>query len=216
MLASASGELYTRSPPNRFCSPHVTLKTPPLPLTLPRYCSRETSATSSPKTTMRGSRAISSRRQALRRSTIVVGVAGELRRVLGVEHAPPSGPRRGNRRTAAPSPARAAGPPSASSAAAEHLRVHLCRHATRGPAPSRALPRPAAPRSRRIGSRGRVGLALRGGPVQHLVVGERVRVGADDVRVDERRALALAAVRDGPARSPRSDATKSQPSTSWM
>ena len=50
MFASASGELYTRAPPNSFCSPHVTLKTPPLPLTLPQVLSRDTSATSSPKT----------------------------------------------------------------------------------------------------------------------------------------------------------------------
>ena len=35
MLASASGELQTRSEPNSFCRPAVSLKTPPLPLTLP-------------------------------------------------------------------------------------------------------------------------------------------------------------------------------------
>ena len=34
MLASASGELYTRSRPKRFCSPQVTPNTPPLPLHL--------------------------------------------------------------------------------------------------------------------------------------------------------------------------------------
>ena len=33
MLASASGELKTRVPPNARCSPCVTLKTPPLPWT---------------------------------------------------------------------------------------------------------------------------------------------------------------------------------------
>src|SRR5205814_5029600 len=73
IFASASGELYTRSLPNWRCSPHVTLKTPPLPFTCARYCSRLASATSSPNTRMRGSRAISSLRQVLRRSTIVVG-----------------------------------------------------------------------------------------------------------------------------------------------
>ena len=36
MLASARGELYTRSPPKAFCSPQVTLKTPPLPFTSAR------------------------------------------------------------------------------------------------------------------------------------------------------------------------------------
>ncbi|OGU04224.1 MAG: hypothetical protein A2085_08985 [Gemmatimonadetes bacterium GWC2_71_10] len=73
MFASASGELYTRSPPNCFWRPHVTLKTPPLPLTLPRYSARDTSATSSPNSRMRGSRVISSLRQTLSRSTMVVG-----------------------------------------------------------------------------------------------------------------------------------------------
>ena len=73
MFASASGELKTRTLPNSFCSPQVTLNTPPLPFTSPKLVSREASATSSPKTRMRGSRAISSRRQALMRSTIVVG-----------------------------------------------------------------------------------------------------------------------------------------------
>ena len=73
MLASASGVLKTLTPPNSLCRPCVALKTPPLPFTLPRYCSRDTSATSSPKTTMRGSRRISSRIAVLMRSTIVVG-----------------------------------------------------------------------------------------------------------------------------------------------
>ncbi len=55
MLASASGELNTRSDPNAPCNPAVSLKTPPLPLTCfsRRYSSRLQSATSSPKTTMR-------------------------------------------------------------------------------------------------------------------------------------------------------------------
>ena len=33
MLASASGELKTRSEPNSHCRPEVSLKTPPLPFT---------------------------------------------------------------------------------------------------------------------------------------------------------------------------------------
>ncbi len=73
MLASASGELNTRAEPNLRWRLWVTLKTPPLPLILSRFSSRLQSATSSPKTTIRGSRAISSCRQAFKRSTIVLG-----------------------------------------------------------------------------------------------------------------------------------------------
>src|SRR5271166_363605 len=75
MLASASGELKTRSEPDSDCMPAVSLKTPPLPFTCLslRYSSRLQSATSSPNMTMRGSRAISSFRQALMRSAIVLG-----------------------------------------------------------------------------------------------------------------------------------------------
>ena len=72
MFASASGELYTRAPPNSFCSPHVTLKTPPLPFTFAMCSSRDRSATSSPNMRIRESRRISSFMQALSRSTIVV------------------------------------------------------------------------------------------------------------------------------------------------
>ena len=61
MLASASGALKTRSSPYSRCRPCVSLKTPPLPGhdAAARPCWLA-SATSSPKTTMRGSRAISS------------------------------------------------------------------------------------------------------------------------------------------------------------
>ena len=38
MLASASGELKTRSEPNSVCRPAVSLKTPPLPLTSVSAC----------------------------------------------------------------------------------------------------------------------------------------------------------------------------------
>ena len=71
MFASASGALNTRSLPYSLCSPCVTLKTPPLPDTFPSADSRLTSATSWPKTTMRGSRAISSRSVELMAVTIV-------------------------------------------------------------------------------------------------------------------------------------------------
>ena len=73
MLASARGELKTRSFPNCFCNPCVTLNTPPLPETWLRAASRVASATSSPKSTIRGSRAISSRRQRLISVTMVSG-----------------------------------------------------------------------------------------------------------------------------------------------
>src|SRR5438093_8351182 len=49
------------------------LEHPPFPFTCSRYCSRLASATSSPYTRMRGSRAISALRQPFRRSTLVVG-----------------------------------------------------------------------------------------------------------------------------------------------
>ena len=74
MLASASGELNTRTPPKRRCRPWVTLNTPPLPDTSASASSRLQSATSSPKTTMRGLCAISSRSVALMALTIVSGL----------------------------------------------------------------------------------------------------------------------------------------------
>ncbi len=75
MLASAIGELNTRSEPNSFCRPKVSLKTPPLPLTIfwRRYSSRLQSATSSPNITMRSSRLISSRNVRLIWSAMVFG-----------------------------------------------------------------------------------------------------------------------------------------------
>src|SRR3989449_2855363 len=73
LFASASGGVYTRPLPNWRCSPPGTLRTPPLPFPSLMYCARLTSATSSPNTTMRGSRAISSLRHAFNRSTMVVG-----------------------------------------------------------------------------------------------------------------------------------------------
>src|ERR1039458_2325109 len=73
MPASASGELNTRAGPKAFWRPAVTLKTPPFPLHSARTSARLASATSSPQTAMRASRAISSRSAALMRSTIVVG-----------------------------------------------------------------------------------------------------------------------------------------------
>ena len=71
IFASASGELKTRAEPNLRCRFAVTLNTPPLPFSSSRYSSREQSATSSPNTTIRESRSISSCIQRLMRSTIV-------------------------------------------------------------------------------------------------------------------------------------------------
>src|SRR6266545_1720844 len=68
---SPLAEANTRALPNFRCRFAVTLKTPPLPFTLSRNCSREQSATSSPNTMTRESRAISVCRQRLIRSTIV-------------------------------------------------------------------------------------------------------------------------------------------------
>ena len=74
MLASASGVLNTRSSPYRRCRPCVSLKTPPLPGTIDSASLRLASATSSPNTTMRASRAISSLSVRLIAATIVSGL----------------------------------------------------------------------------------------------------------------------------------------------
>ena len=73
MLASASGELNTRSRPNFRCSPRVALNTPPFPGTADSASARLQSATSSPNTTIRGLLAISSARARLMADTIVIG-----------------------------------------------------------------------------------------------------------------------------------------------
>ena len=73
MFASANGEFQQRSDPNSVCNPAVSLNTPPLPLISPARSasSRVASATSSPKTTTRSSRRISSFRQWFSSSAIV-------------------------------------------------------------------------------------------------------------------------------------------------
>ena len=73
MLASASGELKTRSLPKVRCSPRVALNTPPLPCTADSASARLQSATSSPNTTIRRLRSISSLRVRLMAATIVIG-----------------------------------------------------------------------------------------------------------------------------------------------
>ena len=99
MLASAIGELNTRSDPNSICNPAVSLKTPPLPLTsfCLRYSSRLQSATSSPKITMRSSRRISSRNVALIRSAMVLGAVFLPSAPLPRPWTPPAGFRRRTR-----------------------------------------------------------------------------------------------------------------------
>ena len=78
MFASAIGELKTRSRPYVRCSPRVTLNTPPLPVTSERSSGRLVSATSSPKTMMRGFAAISSFRVWLMAAIIVSGLPSRL------------------------------------------------------------------------------------------------------------------------------------------
>ena len=202
MLASASGVLNTRVLPNSFCRPCVTLKTPPLPLTLPRYSSRETSATSSPNTTMRSSRRISSRHagveQVHHRGRVAARTAGRPRC-----------------RTARPSGRRRASTPRRCTVlgvglrllervvgGGEHLGVHLVANRLElGLGGVAFADEPLGEARERVARR--VGLALLLGAVEHLVVGERVRVRPDHLGVHERRALALARVVRRRAASPR-------------
>ena len=202
MFASASGELYTRAPPNSFCSPHVTLKTPPLPLTLPRCSSRDTSATSSPKMRIFSSRRISSFMQALSRSTIVVGIARELRIVLRVEllarridvgRVDVVVDRLGARLRLRE---RVVG-------RREHFGVDLFLD-LRELGVGRVALRDQPLRELRDRIARRVRLALGGRTVHHFVVGQRVRVRTNHVRVHERRSLALRARSRPPRASPRS------------
>jgi hypothetical protein len=78
MAASASVELNTRSDPNARCRPSVTLNTPPLPVTSSRCSSRVASATSSPKTTIRGLASSSSLSVRLMAPTMVSGLPSGL------------------------------------------------------------------------------------------------------------------------------------------
>src|SRR6059058_2619790 len=158
MFASASGELYTRSLPNWRCSPQVTLKTPPLPFTCARCCSRLASATSSPKTRMRGSRAISSLRQVLRRSTMVVGSPLNWGS-SSVSNCSDVGSTSGEYTYSSALSALGWGDASGDEAFRERLHAVAAR----------------------------VFIPLLGRAIQHFVVREGVRVRADDVRVHKER-----------------------------
>ena len=74
MLASASGRVEDAVVAEERCRPCVSLNTPPLPGTTGSASFLLASATSSPKTTMRGLRAISSFSVRLIAATIVSGL----------------------------------------------------------------------------------------------------------------------------------------------
>ena len=209
MLASASGELNTRSSPNSRCRPWVSLKTPPLPLTSGSASFRLASATSSPKTTMRGSRAISSLSVRLMAVHHRVGLA--LRLGGRVEGGRRRDRRRASRRQSSAVSFAGFGAASAASAASLISRVDLGRHRREIVVGGEAV------RAEELGeARDRIaprfGLALRRRLVELLVVGQRVRVGADDVRVDERGPLRRAHVGRAASRIARRLARKSVPS----
>ena len=197
MLASASGELYTRWLPKLLLQPPGDLEDAALALHLVEVLvSRLTSATSSPKTRMRGSRAISSLQAGVEQVDHRGRLAGELRDRPRYRTARRSGRRRASRRTGRWCRRPAAGRPARS------------RWRRRPPPPPaagsrRAPPRSAMPCATRhsreasvTGSRCGVGLALGGRAVVHLVVGERMAVGPDHLGVHQRRSLAGAAVVD--------------------
>ena len=197
MLASASGELKTRREPNCRCSPCVTLKTPPLPLTSASAASCEASATSSPNTTMRSSRAISSRRQALSRSTMVFGAsspgAGAAANVAAV------GSTVGRVDPVRPALRRRLRLGERARRRLVDLGDHLRLDALQlrlGDAVALAQQRRRA--HDRIAPR--LVLALRRGLVQPLVVRQRVRVRPHDVSVHERRARGRRAAPPPPRR----------------
>ena len=183
------------------CRPCVTLKTPPLPGTWRQRAVAAASATSSPKTTMRGLCAISSFSVRLMAATIVSGLpvglsrACRRRRTVGstsgentqsaAVSAAASAPRARRRW-----PRRSRGRPTAAIAARSS--------SVASPSPSRSA------RIRTSGSRARLGLALRRRLVQPLVVGQRVRVRARDLGVHERRLALAAHPRDGLAAASRS------------
>ena len=188
MLASASGELKTRSAPYCRCRPCVTLKTPPLPGTCGSDATLLASATSSPKTTMRGLRAISSFSVRLMAATIVSGLpSGCARRV---ERRRTSDRRRARRHTSRRSRGAGLGAASAALGRLGNLAIDVG-----GDRVDVALGRqPFASRNcahARDRIAPRFGLALLRRLVQPLVVGQRVRVRPDDLGVHERR-LALA------------------------
>src|SRR3990172_2104772 len=206
MLASASGELYTRSLPNLRWRPQVTLNTPPFPLTLLKAASREASATSWPKTMIRGSRAISSLRHPLSRSTMVVG-SPENCGSSSVSNCSLVGSASGEKTCRVTVSAAGCGEASASSAARftssstpalisalSPPRLDLLRLGLGGEPLGQE-----AGRKRRHRVAGGVGLAFLGRPIQHLIVRQRVRVGANHAGMRQRRSPPRANVRHGAA-----------------
>ena len=194
MLASASGELYTRSLAERALQAPGHLEDAALALHVGRGCPR---GCSRPRPRRRrrsaGSRVISSRRQMLSRSTMVVGSPAEVRIVLGVELLG-GGIDVGRVDVAGRSCRWRAG----------------ARRAPRRPRPG-PPPRPARAMQVELGLGGDalleqvlgkpverialgVGLPLGRRAVVHLVVRQRVAVGPDDLGVHQRRPLPRAGV----------------------
>ena len=191
MLASASGELNTRSQPNARCSPCVTLNTPPLPCTSLEVLARA-SRRRRPRRTRRcaGSRAISSFSVRLMAATIVsglpsgaAGVSNAARRRIDVRRVD------AERR---PCPCAGFGALTARVGGLVDFAIDVLGD-RREVGVGREAFAPSGTRANFvIGSRFASVRALRRRLVQLLVVRQRVRVRADDLRVHERRALARA------------------------
>ena len=211
MLASASGELKTRVLPKVRCRPCVTLKTPPLPDTHSSAASRLQSATSSPKTTMRGIARHFVLQRAIDRRDHRVGLA--FARRLALESA-----RR--RIDVGRVDVELDGVASGFSACDRafgrvvHLALDLLvQRLELGLAgESFGLQELGQPHDRI--ARGFLGPLVRR-LVEPLVVRERVRIGTGDLRVHERRALAARARRRPRAAARRSWSRKSVPSMLW-
>ena len=194
ILASASGELNTRCEPNLRCKPAVALKTPPFPFTVARLSSRLQSATSSPKTTMRSSRFISSSRVMETISTIVFGwplFSAWIEIARGRIHIGRINPfvNRIRRRKF-----RGQG----AIGGFDDFAVHFGFQGFDFTFFQDAF---AHQEQREFGQRIalRVGGAFRLALVKLFIVGKRVRVRTDDVRVDQRRTFARAAMFGGTA-----------------
>ena len=180
MAASASGVLKARSRAELASAGRaVTLKTPPLPFTSARFCSRLQSATSSPKTTMsriaahllaQGGVDADRPWSWARRWKCGLGVRTRRRwgRRIGIEVPQGGVAGRAGRRA---EPARVA---------SLHLVVDFVGDAAGACwRSSDAFVDQKLAGSGRAGSRSASACALGGGLVEALVVGERMRVGAD-------------------------------------
>ena len=188
MLASASGELNTRSAPYAFCKPWVTLNTPPLPGTCGSADTLLASATSSPKTTIRGFRAISSFSVRLMAATIVSALPSAC---AGVSNAAEVGSTVGEKTNESAVSIEGFGALSATSVDSAISRSTDAVMASRSASVAIfSASRNARILRQRIALRFRLPLVRR--LVQPLIVRERVRVRPNHLGVHERR-LPLAA-----------------------